>query len=94
MRLVPARPQRTHHLDHLRRVGIGIQFEMRAQRRLWSLQGQGNIWWAGAYFGSGFHEDALQSGLAVAEDMGAPRRPWNVPDESGRIHLPAAAGGN
>lgn len=65
-----------------------------AQARLWSLQGARRTWFCGSYFGHGFHEDALQSGLAVAEDMGAPRRPWNVPDESGRIHLPATAGGN
>jgi len=65
-----------------------------AQTRLWSLQGVRRTWFCGSYFGHGFHEDALQSGLAVAEDMGAPRRPWSVPDESGRIHLPATAGGN
>ena len=65
-----------------------------AQRRLWQLQGQGNVWFCGAYFGSGFHEDGLQSGLAVAEAIGGVRRPWIVPDESGRIHLAerAAAG--
>ena len=59
-----------------------------AQRRLWSLQGERNTWFCGAYFGSGFHEDGLQAGLAVAEQIGGVRRPWNVPDESGRIVLP------
>ncbi len=58
-----------------------------AQRRLWSLQGQGNVWFCGAHFGAGFHEDGLQAGLAVAEQLGGLRRPWNVPDESGRITL-------
>jgi predicted NAD/FAD-binding protein len=58
-----------------------------AQRRLWSLQGQGNIWFCGSYFGSGFHEDGLQAGLAVAEALGGMRRPWTVPGESGRITL-------
>ncbi len=60
---------------------------MRAQKTLWSLQGQGGVWWCGAYFGSGFHEDGLQSGLAVAEAIGCVRRPWSIPGESDRIHL-------
>ena len=60
---------------------------IRAQRKLWSLQGQRSSWFCGAYFGSGFHEDGLQSGLAVAEALGGVRRPWTVPDESGRIHI-------
>ena len=61
---------------------------IRAQGELWSLQGAHNTWFAGAYFGAGFHEDGLQAGLAVAEQLGGVRRPWNVADESGRIHLP------
>jgi len=62
---------------------------IRAQEQLWSLQGVRNTWFCGAYFGAGFHEDGLQAGLAVAEQLGGLRRPWNVEDESGRIHLPA-----
>lgn len=58
-----------------------------AQRHLWSLQGQGGVWFAGAWFGAGFHEDGLQAGLAVAEQLGGVRRPWSVVNESGRIHL-------
>ena len=58
---------------------------MAAQQRLWSLQGYLNTWYCGAWFGAGFHEDGLQSGLAVAEALGGVRRPWQVPDESGRI---------
>jgi predicted NAD/FAD-binding protein len=57
------------------------------QKDLWSLQGHRNTWFCGAYFGAGFHEDGLQAGLAVAEQLGAVRRPWNVENESGRIHL-------
>lgn len=60
---------------------------MRAQRELWRLQGQQRTWFCGAYFGAGFHEDGLQAGLAVAEALGGVRRPWSVPEESGRIHL-------
>ncbi len=58
-----------------------------AQRQLWTLQGVGNVWFAGAYFGAGFHEDGLQAGLAAAEAMGRMRRPWVVENESSRIHL-------
>lgn len=61
---------------------------MMAQRDLWKLQGQGGIWYCGAYFGAGFHEDGLQAGLAVAERLGQMRRPWSVADQSGRIYLP------
>ncbi|MFK0386601.1 NAD(P)/FAD-dependent oxidoreductase [Agrobacterium sp. NPDC090273] len=57
----------------------------RAQRHLWALQGYRNTWFCGAYFGSGFHEDGIQAGLAVAEDLGGIRRPWQVKNESSRI---------
>ncbi len=60
---------------------------MAAQKQLWSLQGRRNTWFCGAHFGSGFHEDGLQSGLAVAEALGGVKRPWSVADESGRIFL-------
>jgi predicted NAD/FAD-binding protein len=59
----------------------------RAQRGLWDLQGRRNTWFCGAYFGAGFHEDGLQAGLAVAEQLGGVYRPWSVPGESDRIHL-------
>lgn len=59
-----------------------------SQRRLWSLQGRRNTWFCGSYFGHGFHEDALQAGLAAAEELGGVRRPWTVAGESDRIHLP------
>lgn len=58
-----------------------------AQPRLWSLQGRRRTWFCGAWFGAGFHEDGLQAGLAVAEQLGGMRRPWQVADESGRIHV-------
>ena len=60
-----------------------------AQQRLWLLQGDRNTWYCGAYFGAGFHEDGLQAGLAVAEQLGNVRRPWQVPNEFGRIVLTA-----
>ena len=64
-----------------------------AQRRLWSLQGARNTWFCGAYFGSGFHEDGLQSGprrgrgagrRAAAVDRGERVRP--------HLHRPAPGG--
>lgn len=62
-----------------------------AQRRLWRLQGKLNTWFCGAHFGAGFHEDALQAGLAVAEQLGGVKRPWTVANEFGRIHVTAPA---
>ena len=58
-----------------------------AQKRLWSLQGVGDVWFCGAYFGFGFHEDGLQAGLAVAEEIGGVRRPWSVEGESDRLRF-------
>ncbi len=57
------------------------------RRRLWSLQGSRRTWFCGAYFGYGFHEDGLQSGLAVAEQISGRPRPWNLPNPHTRIHV-------
>jgi len=84
---VPPRAElhvRTQEVDH----PLFDARALTAQRELWSLQGVRRTWYCGAWFGAGFHEDGLQSGLAVAEALGAVRRPWRVPQESGRIHLP------
>lgn len=62
-----------------------------AQQELWSLQGQNRTWYCGSYFGSGFHEDAVQSGLAVAEQLGGLQRPWTLENPSGRIVISAQA---
>lgn len=75
-----------HHTEHYEHP----QFDMAttaAQEQLWRLQGGRRTWFCGAWFGAGFHEDGLQSGLAVAEQLGGVRRPWQVADESGRIHV-------
>lgn len=74
---------RTEHYEH----PIFDAAAIRAQDELWSLQGQRRTWFCGAYFGSGFHEDGLQAGLAVAEAIGGVRRPWTVANESGRIRM-------
>lgn len=65
---------------------------IRAQRALWSLQGTRRTWYCGAWFGAGFHEDGLQAGLAVAEQLGGVRRPWSVPAGASRIHAPVPVG--
>lgn len=56
-----------------------------AQEKLWRIQGNRRTWFAGSYFGHGFHEDALQSGLAAAEALGDVRRPWVEPAGANRI---------
>lgn len=58
-----------------------------AQQQIWDIQGARRTWFCGSYLGHGFHEDALQSGLAVAEQLGGVRRPWTVEGESSRIHV-------
>ncbi len=49
-----------------------------AQPRLHTIQGVGHAWFCGAWTGFGFHEDGLESGLAVgaaiADAEGPPRR--------------------
>ena len=61
----------------------------KAQQSLWDLQGTNRTWFCGSYFGSGFHEDALQAGFAVAEHLGGLERPWKLDIPSGRIVVPS-----
>jgi len=49
---------------------------LRAQEAIGGIQGQNRTWFAGAYQGSGFHEDGLQSGLNVYEAISGQIRPW------------------
>ena len=79
----PAKVLRTEYYEH----PLFDAAALRAQKQLWSVQGEGGVWWAGAYCGAGFHEDGLQAGLAVAEALGDVRRPWTVENQSGRIFL-------
>jgi predicted NAD/FAD-binding protein len=82
----PPREDATHAQDAYRHPQFDLA-ALHAQRRLWSLQGADRIWFCGAYFGAGFHEDGLQAGLAVAEQLGGHKRPWSAPNQSGRIFL-------
>tara|TARA_R110000868_G_scaffold83126_13_gene234946 strand:+ start:6906 stop:8255 length:1350 start_codon:yes stop_codon:yes gene_type:complete len=63
---------------------------MTAQADLWSLQGRDRTWFCGSYFGYGFHEDALQAGLAVGEALTGARRPWAPSAQKSRIHVDAS----
>jgi predicted NAD/FAD-binding protein len=87
---VTLNPHRTPRDEHYRanyRHPLFDAAAISAQKQLWSLQGRRSTWFAGAYFGAGFHEDGLQAGLAVAEALGSVRRPWSVANESGRITI-------
>ena len=87
--LNPQRDPAPEHVVHCEDYDHPV-FDVRAlaaQSRLWRLQGTRSTWFCGAHFGAGFHEDGLQAGLAVAEQLGGVRRPWTVPNESGRIVL-------
>ncbi len=54
------------------------QFDLKAlnaQQRLGEIQGRDRLWFAGAHWGHGFHEDGLLSGLKVAASLGV-SPPW------------------
>lgn len=63
----PAKVLRRMTYDHPQ-FGLGSPA---AQARRDELQGVQRTWYCGAYWGFGFHEDGLQSGLAVARAMAA-----------------------
>jgi uncharacterized protein len=82
----PPAPALTHYTAEYEHP----QFDRRAlaaQKSLWRLQGVQRTWYCGSYFGYGFHEDALQAGLWVAEALGGASRPWQITQPS-RIALP------
>ena len=60
-----------------------------AQAETWRLQGVGNTWFCGCHLGFSFHEDGIQSGLAVAEAIGGVTRPWPFDLAEDRIRLPS-----
>ncbi|WP_291844262.1 FAD-dependent oxidoreductase [Maricaulis sp.] len=80
----PARVLRTDQYSH----PVFDQAAIAAQTAIGAIQGKGGVWYSGAWLGSGFHEDGLQSGLIVAEALGAPVRPWSHPDMNARIAWP------
>ena len=44
---------------------------VKAQKYLSELQGVNNSWFCGSYFGYGFHEDGLNSGIDVSKKLWA-----------------------
>ena len=51
-----------------------------AQQKIDKIQGEGGVWYAGAWLGYGFHEDGLTAGLRVASALGAmPTWARNIP---------------
>jgi uncharacterized protein len=52
-----------------------------AQGGIAGIQGMNRTWFCGSWCGYGFHEDALSSGLAVAENFGV-TRPWQAREAS------------
>jgi predicted NAD/FAD-binding protein len=79
--IAPERFIRSFHYTH----PLFDRAAVDAQQELWRLQDSRHTFFAGSYFGHGFHEDALQSGLAAAEAVGGVRRPWIVANENSRI---------
>ncbi len=83
----PAARQALQAFDYTHPIFDAAALESQAQ--LWSMQGQRRTWFCGSYFGYGFHEDALQSGLAVAEQLGGLQRPWQVAGANDRLQFSA-----
>lgn len=62
------------------------QATLRARERLGEIQGTDGLWFCGAYFGYGFHEDGCRSGLEVATQITGVPVPWS--SKGGRSVLP------
>jgi len=77
----PGRVLRTDHYAH----PVFDHAALAAQSDFGEIQGRRGTWYGGAWLGSGFHEDGLQSGLRVADAIGADKRPWSAPDMDARI---------
>lgn len=84
----PERILRTDQYDH----PVFDRAAIDAQSAIGAIQGRGGLWYCGAWLGSGFHEDGLQSGLLVAEALGAPARAWSHAEMNARIAWPEHRG--
>lgn len=70
------------------------QFDLAAQQSVAQIKrtnGQDGLWFAGAWMGSGFHEDGLKSGLEVALSLGG-SVPWEPENINPKPRLAAAYG--
>ncbi len=73
------------HYEKTYRHPIFDRATLKSQKRIMEIMGEGNVWYARAHMGYGFHEDGLQAGLYIAEAMGDVKRPWLLPDMNSRI---------
>jgi predicted NAD/FAD-binding protein len=62
-----------------------------AQQRKAEIQGRRRTWFAGAYWGWGFHEDGMRSAVEVADAMGVAWSPRTAGDEVHAATAEAAA---
>ena len=67
------------------------QAAMDAQKALSRLQGVGNVWYCGSYFGYGFHEDALRAAVDTASHLGADTG-WLTGDDKAADSAPLPEG--
>ncbi|MEO1028556.1 MAG: FAD-dependent oxidoreductase [Pseudomonadota bacterium] len=66
------------------------QFDLAAEaavRTLKAENGKQGVWFAGAWMGSGFHEDGLKAGLEAALSLGG-KVPWEAANISPRTEIP------
>ncbi len=66
----PAKVLRTMRYEH----PVHTHEALAAQRQRAQIQGINRTWFAGSYWGWGFHEDGMRSAHAVAEALGTPQR--------------------
>ena len=79
--LNPPRPPREGTVEHKVTLAHPL-FDagaIEAQAAIKSMQGDANVWFAGAWCGYGFHEDGIKSAVDVAEGMLAKFKGGNLP---------------
>ncbi len=65
-RIAPEKILRRMHYEH----PVYTHAAIRAQKRKAEIQGTQRTWFAGAYWGWGFHEDGMRSAVEVAHGLG------------------------
>ncbi len=91
---------RTHAIDPARVIKrlryehpVFTEQTIAAQQRRWDIQGRRRTWYAGAYWGWGFHEDGMRSATEVASALGVD---WpeiaSLTQEEGTCHHPSGVG--
>ena len=73
----PGKILRRMHYEH----PVYSHASVAAQARKAEIQGQQHTWFAGAYWGWGFHEDGMRSAVDVANALGVQ---WNSTTHAGR----------